>query len=386
MPKFTVLSCMFNKIVNNVFFIWHEIPQDSKPVEIFTRVNMGKISLSNAELIKALLFNKNNFSKDAAEKEQQELSLAWNRIERGLQNDSFWMFLNEKSEYETRIDLIFSYLSSQYNDMLPAELRFDDASEQTEKYRTFLIFYTAYKNCENSKYDFVKKLWQEVETVYERFQEWYNDLNKYHIIGYLIAAGTSLRSLFELTSNKKKSEILEMLIKETRNQALPRFEDFASFESLTYETNKRKLRNLFLLFNIATLVCKNEKHYRFPFDIYKKEKWDIEHIHATNDDTDDEDDHIGNLTLLLAKINRSYQDDCFTDKRKEIIERDKVGWFIPLCTKNVFLKQYSPNPANMDKWDTDSKADYIREMWNTLEAFWKGEFLNELSKQSEHFN
>jgi len=60
-PRFTVLSTLFNKITNNVFFIWYEVPENIKPVELFTRVNMGKIRLSNAELVKALIFNQDNF-------------------------------------------------------------------------------------------------------------------------------------------------------------------------------------------------------------------------------------------------------------------------------------------------------------------------------------
>ena len=42
-PRFTILSTLFNKITNNVFFIWYEIPVNVRPVELFTRVNMGKI-------------------------------------------------------------------------------------------------------------------------------------------------------------------------------------------------------------------------------------------------------------------------------------------------------------------------------------------------------
>lgn len=372
--RFTVLSSMFNKIVNNVIFIWHEIPEDNNPVEIFTRVNMGKISLSNAELVKALIFNKDNFQENVAEKEQQELSLAWNRVERGLQNDSLWMFLNEKTEYETRIDLIFSLLSKQYNNILPPNQQFESMTDNSGKYRTFLIFYKVYRTCRENKNEqkFVKQLWKDVETVFERFQEWYSDLNKYHIIGYLIASGVKIDTIFEITNGKRKSEAIMGLIEKTKISSLP---DFEALKNVTYDEKTSKLRNIFLLFNIATLVCKNERQYRFPFYIYKNEKWDIEHIHATADGTEEADDNIGNLTLLLAKINRSYQDDSFSDKRREIIKRDSMGWFIPLCTKNVFLKQYSEKPKQLEKWDKEDKEEYVSTMWKTLEMFWKGDFL-----------
>ncbi|MDE7365478.1 MAG: DUF262 domain-containing HNH endonuclease family protein [Ruminococcus sp.] len=361
-PRFTVLSDLFNKITNNVFFIWYELPSDVNSVEIFTRVNIGKISLSNAELIKALIFNKENFP-DSAEREQQELSLSWNRIERELQKESFWLFLNEneKKEFETRIDLIFDLLSESddYKIDLPAQNN-----------RIFLIFYAKYKQAD-SKSDFVKTLWKKVEEIYERFQEWYYDLNKYHIIGYLITSGVKIKEIFKLTDGKKKSEMVNGLIAKTKEKI--NLNSMNDLNNLSYDS-KSSLRNVFLLFNIATLVCKNEKQYRFPFDIYKTEKWDIEHIHATADSTDDPDDNIGNLTLLSAEINRSYQNAPFSEKRMVIIERDAKGMFIPICTKNIFLKQYTKNLKQMDMWDKNDKNDYKSEMWNTLETFWKGGF------------
>ena len=366
--QFTVFTSLYNKIVNNVIFIWHEIPQDSNPVDIFTKVNVGKIRLSNAELIKALIFNKDNFHSSESEKEQQELSLAWNRIERGLHNDSLWLFLNDKTEYETRIDLIFSLISDDY----VKEDSKASVVDTTEKYRTFLIFYEAYRSCSgvDEKQKFVKDLWRNVEMVYERFQEWYADLNKYHVIGYLISSGIRITDIFDLTNNKRKSEEMRILIDKTKIKSI---ESQEKLFSISYGANK--LRNMLLLFNIATLVCKNERQYRFPFDLYKKDKWDIEHIHATADETEEADDNIGNLTLLSADINRSYQDDDFVSKRKEIIKRDALGKFIPLCTKNVFLKQYTENPTQMGKWSKEDKEDYLLTMWKTLDAFWEGDFL-----------
>lgn len=52
-----------NKLKNNVKFIWYEIDEPD-PIKVFTRLNIGKIPLTNAELIKALFLNRSNFSKD----------------------------------------------------------------------------------------------------------------------------------------------------------------------------------------------------------------------------------------------------------------------------------------------------------------------------------
>lgn len=369
---FTLLSSLFNKIRNNVFFIWYEIPDGVKPVDIFTRVNMGKIRLSNAELIKALIFNKDNFGNDS-EREQQELSLAWNRIERDLWRDSFWYFLvaDNNKKYETRIDLIFDLLSDKYNQSLPEDLQITIPISPAYYNRTFLIIYAAYKNAKD-KNRFVKDLWKEIDTIYERFLEWYYDLNKYHIVGFLISSGTKIDNLFRLSDGKRKSEIISILVAETKRHV--RLNSLEDLQKLTYDDPKKKLRMFFLLVNIATLVCKNEKQYRFPFNIYKNEAWDIEHIHATADPTAEKDDSIGNLTLLPATINRSYKDDVFLEKRKKIIERDKKGMFIPIATKNVFTKQFTQSISDVNKWEASDKDDYVKAMWDVLDKFWKEEF------------
>ena len=184
-------------------------------------------------------------------------------------------------------------------------------------------------------------------------------------------------------------------------------DDDVSFD-LSYVKDKEMIRKLLLLFNIQYMIIHNSKsehwYIRFPFDLYKKQKWDIEHInsfttyeitkgeeqvkwidtaledlrslginieekdnslyeeierfksntvnnlfpdikarlakHAGEDVDEDEavKNNIGNLTLLNAEINRGYGNSLFVTKRKVIINKDKEGCFIPICTKNIFLK------------------------------------------------
>ena len=81
--KSVAIQELNTKIRKSVFFIWYEMPLDSDPIAMFTKVNLGKIPLTNAELIKALLLNKDNFGADP-DNRQIEMSLAWDRIEQGL--------------------------------------------------------------------------------------------------------------------------------------------------------------------------------------------------------------------------------------------------------------------------------------------------------------
>ena len=52
---------LYDYICSHVFFIWYRLPDDARPIEVFTKVNLGKIPLTNAELIKALFLNRDNF-------------------------------------------------------------------------------------------------------------------------------------------------------------------------------------------------------------------------------------------------------------------------------------------------------------------------------------
>ena len=356
------------KIRKNVFFIWYDIPPESDTIAIFTRVNMGKIPLTNSELIKAMLLNKDNFHTDI-NKRQTEISIAWDRIEQGLRDDSFWFFLNEKQRSGTRIDMLFDLLAIEQN------AEFSTPITTNQNYFSFLVFLEKL-NSSSDKENFVKVLWGKVEKLYAEFRDWYSDLDKYHIIGYLVILKVKIADIFALTRGKRKSAVMKSLLEKAKRES--NYKDLSTF---TYDKQRdhQIIRKLLLLFNIATLVCKSEKQYRFPFDIYKGEtgdkiKWDIEHIHATADETDEADDSLGNLTLLDAQTNRSYQNAPFVEKRKIIIERESKGLFVPLCTKNIFLKVYSKNLDNMDHWENDDKKDYIEAMELTLRSFFDGMF------------
>jgi uncharacterized protein with ParB-like and HNH nuclease domain len=369
--KSVAIQKLNTKIRESVFFIWYEIPSEIDPITMFTKVNLGKIPLTNAELIKALLLNKDNFSADI-DKRQFEISLAWDRIEQGLRDNSFWYFLNEKEQSGTRIDMLFEILADTQNGKLQSE------TLSNQNYFPFLVFSEAL-NKSPGKEKFVKDLWENVEKMYAEFRDWYVDLDKYHIIGYLIAMNVKIQDISALTYNKRKSAVMKELIKRAKEVT----GHYNNLSKISYDNTyeRQKIRRLLLLFNITTLVCKSEKQYRFPFDIYKGEtgdriKWDIEHIHATADETGEADDSLWNLTLLDCGTNRSREYACktFDEKRKIIIEREAKGLFVPLCTKNIFLKVYSHEVKDMSKWEAEDKKDYINAMEKTLDLFFEGGF------------
>src|SRR5690606_2789682 len=89
---------------NPVKIIWYDVGNiDVDPIDIFTRLNIGKIALTNAELIKALFLSKST-KLDDENRALKQISIAkeWDVIEQTLQQKDFWYFIcNTPDKYDT---------------------------------------------------------------------------------------------------------------------------------------------------------------------------------------------------------------------------------------------------------------------------------------------
>ena len=139
-------EAFLDKLKNKVNFIWYE-SVDEDPIRVFTRLNIGKIALTNSELIKALFLNRSNFaekSTDSLRLRQQEIATEWDKIEYTLQSDEFWLFLHDNGyDRPTRIDFIFDLICNR-NALNIEKLNKGDEKEKiigSDEYRTFRYFY-----------------------------------------------------------------------------------------------------------------------------------------------------------------------------------------------------------------------------------------------------
>lgn len=256
---------IFEYLKEDVKIIWYEVGESEDAISLFTRLNIGKIPLTSAELVKAMFLSRDNAENMRREK-QEEISLQWDGIERELHNESLWFFLTNsvKGEYQTRIDLVLDLIAGK-----------DESTR--EKYYTFFRFDELRK--EVSLDDIWKKIYQTFLTL----KGWYEDHDLYHRIGYLITSGTSLHKIFALSKDKKKSEFnesLDELIK--KSVAIS-----GNYAELSYEKplDYKRISTLLLLFNIESVRRSDGHAQRFPFDQFKHHKgsnvtWSLEHIHA----------------------------------------------------------------------------------------------------------
>lgn len=91
-------------------------------------------------------------------------------------------------------------------------------------------------------------------------------------------------------------------------------------------------------------------------------------------DIKENNDNIKNLTLLSSSINSSLKNNFFPIKRKMIVDKDAKGAFIPIATKNLFLKYYSDftvADCNMMKWSNNDGEQYVDKMETIFIDFFK---------------
>ncbi|MDR2408791.1 MAG: DUF262 domain-containing protein [Bacteroidales bacterium] len=428
--------------------IWYEIDDTINPIDTFIRINMGKIPLTNAELIKALFLQEKNFGdKETANLRKVSIAKEWDDIEYAFGNEDFWWFINkEQNDAPARIEFLFDIIcdiEKQQNPKLKDEIG-------TDEYATFRLFYNKFnridsdsdsdKDKDNDKiFKEVEKQWNDVKDYFLAFEEWYNHPVWYHYIGFLIYAGYKIIDIYKLYKDKTKdtfTQELKTAIKKVLNVSYTKTNDIYNID-LKYDNNKDKVRKTLLLYNIQYLVnqytSQNKQNdsavfIKFPFKLFKNEQWDIEHVdsYTTNSikdkktandwleaakedlennideellqtidefidgedfgqfndlwnkiikiagENENDEEHknsIGNLTLLDSGTNRGYGNALFPTKRRIIIEKDSKGTFIPICTKNVFLKNFTKKRVLLSKWTEEDIAYYQNHIALILEDF-----------------
>lgn len=413
----TDINTYFKK---NVKVIWYEVNDTLDPIALFTRLNIGKIELTSAELVKAMFLSSVSDKVNSAKnkdlqnkidrQKREEISLQWDNIEKELHDEKLWFFLTNNSinDYQTRIDLLLDMIVKK-----PLHTK--------EKYYTFFAF-----DKMREQNDLVE-IWRKIQNAFLVIRDWFDSHELYHKIGYLIASETrTLNAIFDLSLHKTKKEFLDSL-----NELIKiSIKNHIDYSEMSYEntTHYKSLKKLLLLFNVESVRQNGEQTQWFPFDKFKfdkdkKNSWSLEHIHAQQSEgmktqevwkewlslhlesikTLDQSDYslltndiesainrerleraefevlqnkvfdvlstkgnieylhsLSNLALLNTGDNAALSNSTFDVKRNEIIKMDKKGKFIPFCTKMVFLKYYTPSEkSQLHFWGESDRIAYV---------------------------
>lgn len=276
----------------NVNVIWYDIESTNREVniDVFNRLNIGKIPLNDAELVKALLLSKiKGRYKDTVEltMRQSEINNEWHHIEIELRKPQKWGFItgNVHREYDSHIEFLFDLMAKNCAN-----------GEGGQKYTTYLWFenqVNAAGRKPEAQADMAIKLWEQVKEAYARVNLWFCDDNiesdtaVYHYVGYLLASRKA--QVYDLYNNslgksrKGFRDYLKGLVKDTMKGI--------DLDELKYGENDDAIKTVLLLFNVLSCEKIADGMYnRFPFDRYNeiaKERrnrggWSLEHIFAQN--------------------------------------------------------------------------------------------------------
>lgn len=449
-----------SKSNRNVRFIRYEVPKETNPIEVFIRLNVGKIPLTDAELIKALLLQNDKYNTDEIKFIKMrlfEIASEWDTIEYTLQNEGFWYFLsNNSNQKPTHIEFIFDLIA----DKIQKEKKY--FITKPLKHATFLIFSEYLEDFldngkdgnEITRIKAVEEIWSQVTIYFEYFREWYQNRTLYHYIGFLIAIrGSHVIDNIIAKSNKMgkkqfikylESEIGKIILVDKKRKDSDGNKYKVELENLNYENEDQQsndrieINRILLLHNVYVSLKSDKEKARFPFNLYKQtksnEKWSLEHIHAQNSeyiikkenqqtwlkdhiqslqrldnieytellgrmndlinaseiekddfetividvyeainehsDSDEQNKHsISNLCLVDATTNSKLNNSVFDVKREIIKNRELSGYYIPLCTRNVFLKAYTAYPVNNAYWTSEDRKGYSRNIRKVYDYF-----------------
>ncbi len=411
---------LYGYLFDHVKVLWYEAPEEADSTDLFTRLNVGRIPLTDAELVKALLLSRGQA--EGQTDRALEMAAHWDVIERDLRVPEVWSFVTgEAKEEPTHISLLLDTLAG--------------GPRGRERPR-FHTFETLRDQIEADPHGF----WRAVVDLHSLVLGWYEDRALFHKVGYLIAVGRTFEELVELSKDKGRSAFEAALDDRIRTLLGLTGDEVADLTYTSPETS-----DVLLLMNVETIRAMQESSERYSFRAHAAGSWSLEHIHAQNaealttaeqwrawlefhraalidlpnvdednrtslltriddalstevtqqsfsalegeltatlspvDEPDEgEVDSIANLALLDHRDNAALNNSVFEVKRRDIIRRDKAGSYIPACTRNVFLKYYTEaGNQQLHFWSTADRLAYLEAIQSAIGAYLSAEEVND---------
>lgn len=398
---------LYEALGEKVRIIWYEAAAHVDATTLFTRLNVGRIPLTDAELVKAVILSRTR-ADSATPDRSREIVAQWDAFERDLRSPEVWAFATGSAEEQpTHVSLLLDSLAGTDGNS-PSFHTFEALRQQVDQTGP-------------------DEVWKKIVDRHSLVIGWYDDRDLYHRIGFLIATGVAFRELVELAHEQTKSNFLASLDGLIRDRIRLSPEDLHALEYGTSAKNSKAERVL-LLMNVETVRRTEGSSERFSFSKYAAGQWSLEHIHAQSsvtmtaelqrqwlgmhrdalgslkdldddfragllsridlaradvsqevfdplkrellelfseaDEKDEASMHaISNLALLQRDDNSALNNSAFEVKRRAIIDLDMAGSYIPVCTRNVFLKYYTPSEGQqLHYWGAADREGYLNNL------------------------
>lgn len=360
--KKDILPSFFKNLEKNVKIIWYEIDPEEGPAH-FERLNNAKISLTNAELVKAFILT------NTSETARARVACEWDEMEYRLQDEGFFSFITTKD----------SIYNKEYNRIeLLLDLYIGTTKEDKEKDEHHTFNQIANKVEKEGKT--VENIWQNILNVYNRLLCWCDDNFLYNLIGFLVEKNgdIELSKIWKGCKDKSLKEIKEFV----RKRIIKDIPNEDEISNMVYKDDRTK--NVLLLFNILSLLSiDGTKEYKyifndkFHFDLYKDENWDKEHVHATASESLKSKVEWVNWLKDLDKnlVGKKLDENSMADRKEGYLD-----WIQK--AKNVQDNDYASIKKNENEIFNPLKQEYFTKMFDDIVFALEGKEENKDFKQN----
>ncbi|MBR4007456.1 DUF262 domain-containing protein [Fibrobacter sp.] len=272
-------------------FIWYDVTEEIEnskisSEEVFSRLNVGKIGLTNAELVKALFLNQVDKEVDLLKKDDgsaQDISVKkqistplkiriateWDSIEHTLHDGDFWSFIygKDNNKYDTRIEFLLDIVKQKNNN-----------SNRDDVYYTFNEYVNDFTKKSPPKT--VETAWKEITDTFNLFKNWHEDRQIYHLVGFLRYKGVDISRIFaiqDMADTNGYEDFINKLKEEIKNVMKDQLSDI---DGLNYKGNRKAIFDVLLLHNVMSVYNCNEKNVRFSFKDFYANTFDLEHVRS----------------------------------------------------------------------------------------------------------
>lgn len=411
--------------------IWYEIDENEDELEVFERLNIGKIPLNDTELSKAMFLSKELSENDNILNNKAEI---WYKLEINLRenDDKLYCIYNNITQSDMMKITDDNYIINDKILRIEMYLKLlvdKNIINDDNNYREY--FEQRFKNKQlNDDWDLLEDYKRYLENMgrYEQKKCLQEDL--YHLIGYTITTKLcTIREIIEkFKEHSNSNDVIDFLYEKIK-QDIDKLNEVIT--ELTYGDKSKVFKILFLYDNI--LYAQEQDGNGFPYNKFKLSQYSIEHIHAQkvhsrdihNKDeyfnqlieflekeknennefkgeieglinyikrqikkknrSDEENneicenidkridalgilDQIGNLALLDIKTNNKLNNKTYREKKKWLHDNQiAITNFIPKNTQNIFY-----NNTQDEIWSYTKREEYVKNMHDEINVFLRG--------------
>lgn len=363
--KNNLSSFMETVLCEKTHVIWYELDADADCYSIFKNINHGKIPLTDAELVKAMLLNSKYYAVGASvnakivKQEQDRYARLWDEIQKSLSDEGMWSFITGGGNIDlpTNIDFIIRLIVTK-----DSQKALDDSD-----YKYFSYFENKLAEALDKKV-YIESVFESLKTTFRTIQDWYNNYLFHNYIGFILTysskkdVATRIQIIIALMEQYEKLSKSSFIEKELKTDRIKAMFNKVNINDINYEDNRKDVEKLLMLFNIEEL---NLLHKKFDFCVLRENKnvddetkddWSIEHIKAQHSEITQADkrrDYLQKEKESLLQLDSSTGNTDLKAKIAVIISQIDSLFTLPDIDEIEFKRIAELIDRDIDNFDTD---------------------------------